>query len=202
MPKYIFSAQILCTSRIPSAQKSFVVHKIIPGIQWAKNGRQTLRLDCYWGQVVLFVGCTQALLLGNWPFAASDHVVQNPPCWRASSLLSRHWDIKTKRPEPVKLDLFWCPSAGIIMSLPSSMADFCTTWSLAAKSLLFCVIARSKHVGLGRAPIPRALTALLSKTSVPKRRACVICRALSLSISFVANRRDLACHAFLYWSRW
>ena len=31
-----------------------------------------------------------------------------------------------KRPEQVKLDLplFSCPSAGIIMSLPSSMADF------------------------------------------------------------------------------
>ena len=53
-------------------------------------------------------------------------MVQNPPCWRASSWLFSHWDIKTKRPEPVKLDLslFWCPSAGIIMSLPSSMADF------------------------------------------------------------------------------
>ena len=64
--------------------------------------------------------------ISNRPFAASDHVVQNPPCWRASSLLFSHWDIKTKRPEPVKLDLplFWCPSAGIIMSLPSSMADF------------------------------------------------------------------------------
>ena len=37
-----------------------------------------------------------------------------------------HWDIKTKTPEPVKLDLplFWCPSAGIVISLPSSMADF------------------------------------------------------------------------------
>ena len=48
----------------------------------------------------------------------------SPPCWRASSLLFPHWDIKTKRPEPVKLDLplFWCPNAGIIMSLPSSMA--------------------------------------------------------------------------------
>ena len=32
-------------------------------------------------------------------------MVQNPPCWRASSLLFPHLDIKTKRPEPVKLDL-------------------------------------------------------------------------------------------------
>ena len=30
------------------------------------------------------------------PFAANDHMVQNPPCWRASSLLFPHWDIKTK----------------------------------------------------------------------------------------------------------
>ena len=45
------------------------------------------------------------LLTSNRPFATSDHVVQNPPCWRASSLLFPHWDIKTKRPEPVKLDL-------------------------------------------------------------------------------------------------
>ena len=41
----------------------------------------------------------------NRPFATSDHVVQNPPYWRASSSLFPHWDIKTKRPEPVKLDL-------------------------------------------------------------------------------------------------
>ena len=43
--------------------------------------------------------------LQNRPFAINDHTVQNPPCWRASSLLFPHWDIKTKRPEPVKLDL-------------------------------------------------------------------------------------------------
>ena len=66
------------------------------------------------------------LCTSNRPFATNDRMVQDPPCWRASSLLFPHWDIKTKRPEPVKLDLplFLCPSAGIIMSLPSSMADF------------------------------------------------------------------------------
>ena len=60
------------------------------------------------------------------PFATNDHMVQNPPYWRASSLLFPHWDIKTKRPQSVKRDwpLFLCPSAAIIMSLPSSMADF------------------------------------------------------------------------------
>ena len=41
----------------------------------------------------------------NRPFATSDHMVQNPPCWRVSSLLFLNWDIKTKRPEPVKFDL-------------------------------------------------------------------------------------------------
>ena len=49
-------------------------------------------------------------VLQNWsfynrPFDTSDHVVQNLACWRASSLLFLHRDIKTKRPEPVKLDL-------------------------------------------------------------------------------------------------
>ena len=53
-------------------------------------------------------------------------MVQTPPYWRASSLLFPRWDIKTKRLQPVKLDwpLFLSPTAGIIMSLPSSMADF------------------------------------------------------------------------------
>ena len=41
----------------------------------------------------------------NRPFVTNDHMVQNPPCWRASSLLFPHWDVKTKRPQPVKLDL-------------------------------------------------------------------------------------------------
>ena len=61
----------------------------------------------------------------NRPFAANDHVVQNPPCCRASSLLFPHWDIKSKASQAslVQVSLFQCPSAGI-MSLPSSMADF------------------------------------------------------------------------------
>ena len=62
------------------------------------------------------------------PFDTNDHTVQNPPCWRASSLIFLHWDSKTRRPQPVKLDwpLVKCPSAGIVLSLPSSMADFVT----------------------------------------------------------------------------
>ena len=74
----------------------------------------------------------------------NDHMVQNPPCWRASSWLFLHWDIKTKRSEPVKLDLsmFWCPSAGIIMSLSSSMADFvpCDRLLQKAYCCLVCIL--------------------------------------------------------------
>ena len=40
----------------------------------------------------------------NRPFATNDYMVQNPPRWRASSLLFPHWDVKTKRSQPVKLD--------------------------------------------------------------------------------------------------
>ena len=44
----------------------------------------------------------------NRRFATSDHVVQNPPCWRASSLLFPHWDIKTKASQAslVQVSLF------------------------------------------------------------------------------------------------
>ena len=50
----------------------------------------------------------QDLAQGNRPFAASDHVVQNRPCWRASSLLFPHWDIKTKASQAslVQVSLF------------------------------------------------------------------------------------------------
>ena len=60
----------------------------------------------------------------NRPFTTNDHI--GPSCWRASSLLFPHWDVKTKRPQSVKRDwpLFLCPSGAIIMSLPSSMTDF------------------------------------------------------------------------------
>ena len=32
----------------------------------------------------------------NRPFATNNHMVQNPPCWRASLFLFPHWEIKTK----------------------------------------------------------------------------------------------------------
>ena len=82
----------------------------------------------------------------NRPFATNGHMVQNPPCWRASSLLFPHWDVKTKRPQPVKVDwpLFECPSAGIIMSLPSSMADFVTCDRLLQKAYSFNSISHEQ----------------------------------------------------------
>ena len=43
-------------------------------------------------------------MIRNMPFATNDHMVQNPPYWRASSLLFPHWDIKTKRPQSIKRD--------------------------------------------------------------------------------------------------
>ena len=71
--------------------------------------------------LVYVVQCVRSILKVNWyerfqnknvefsvrcrPFASNDHMVQNPPCWRTSSLLFLHWDIKTKRSESVKLDL-------------------------------------------------------------------------------------------------
>ena len=39
---------------------------------------------------------TQTRGFDNGPFATNDHMVQNPPYWRAGSLLFSHWDIKTK----------------------------------------------------------------------------------------------------------
>ena len=53
--------------------------------------------------------------------ATNDHMVQIPLCWKASALLFRHWDDKTK--------LWWLAfvlmsQCGNIMSLPSSMEDF------------------------------------------------------------------------------
>ena len=76
------------------------------------------------------------------PFATNDHMVENQPYWRASSLLFPHWDVKTKRPQPVKLDLslFSCPSAGIIMSLPSSMADFVPCDRLLQKAYCYRIV--------------------------------------------------------------
>ena len=61
--------------------------------------------------------------------ATSDRVVQNPPCWRASSLLFPHWDIKTKKPEPVKLEFAFVlmSQCGNNNELALQHGGFCTT---------------------------------------------------------------------------
>ena len=77
-------------------------------------------------------------------------MVQNPPYRRASSLLFPHWDVKTKRPQSVKLDwpLFLCPSVAIIMSLPASMADFVPCDCLLQKA--YCAAHPGLLVGQSR----------------------------------------------------
>ena len=74
-------------------------------------------------------------------------MVQNPPYWSTSSLLFPHWDVKTKRPQPVKLDwpLFLCPSAGIIISLPSNMADFVPCHRLLQKAYSTILAFNPRH---------------------------------------------------------
>ena len=53
---------------------------------------------------------------------------KNPPCWRASSLLFPHWDIKTKKPEPVKLDLLGAETNfGIAHILGILLMNSCNT---------------------------------------------------------------------------
>jgi len=47
---------------------------------------------------VMWTENIERVFRGNRPFATNGHMVQNPPYWRASSLLFPHWDIKTKRP--------------------------------------------------------------------------------------------------------
>ena len=34
------------------------------------------------------------------PLTTNGHMVQNPPCWRSSSLLFPHWDVKIKASQP------------------------------------------------------------------------------------------------------
>ena len=47
------------TNKFSCAQLRFPEHKVIPGAQWAKNGRKTLRLDCHWGLVALFAALSR-----------------------------------------------------------------------------------------------------------------------------------------------
>ena len=74
----------------------------------------------------------------NRPFATNDHMVQNPLCWRASSLLSPHWDVQTRRPQPVFVLMSQC---GNNNELALQHGGFCTMWSFVPKGL-FAAVSR------------------------------------------------------------
>ena len=64
-------------------------------------------------------------------------MVQNPPCWRASSLLLQHWDIKTKASQASLVQVSVLMSQrGNNNELALQHGGFCTMWSLVAKGLL------------------------------------------------------------------
>ena len=74
---------------------------------------------------------SKILSLFNGPFAASGHMVQNPPCWRASCLLGH-----PEQSDFIKTNLhflcFGCPSALLALQ----HGGFCTMCPLAAKGPL------------------------------------------------------------------
>ena len=53
---------------------------------YVKSSRVTIQMKA--PEKYFLVVC---IMLYNRPFATNDHVVQNPPCWRESSLLFLHW---------------------------------------------------------------------------------------------------------------
>ena len=72
----------------------------------------------------------------NRPFATNDHMVQNPPCWSASSLLFPHWDIKTKASQTWLVGLFVLTSQfGFNNELALQRGGFCAMWSFVPKGL-------------------------------------------------------------------
>ena len=68
--------------------------------------------------------------------------IQKPPCWRASSFIFPHWDIKTKASQAslVQVSLFMS-QCGNNNELALQHGQFCTTWSLVAKGLLHKMLA-------------------------------------------------------------
>ena len=74
----------------------------------------------------------------NRPFATNGHMVQNPPYWRASSLLLPHWDKKNKGQSSLTdWGLFVLTSqCGNNNELALQYGGFCTMWSFVAKGLL------------------------------------------------------------------
>ena len=74
----------------------------------------------------------------NRPLATNDYMVQKPPCWRASSLLFPHWDVKTETLNSQAwlafALMFQCRNTN---ELALQHGGFCTMWSsFVAKSVL------------------------------------------------------------------
>ena len=79
----------------------------------------------------------------NKPVAANDHVVQNPPCWRTSSLLFLRHQNNGKSSFTGSGLLTLMSQCGINNELALQHGGFCTTWSLVAKGLLCQCILRA-----------------------------------------------------------
>ena len=92
-----------------------------------------------WQKSLFSYGKFVNLRLGdNRPFATNDHMVQNPTCLRASSLLFPHWDIKTKASQAwlVQVSFVLMSQWGNNNKLALQHGGFCTMWSSVAKGLL------------------------------------------------------------------
>ena len=81
---------------------SYSSQPVAVGLETASLGR-TLDLDKVSLDTNVPPASSPKLICSNRPFATNDHMVQNSPCWRASSLLFPQWDIKIKRPPPSSL---------------------------------------------------------------------------------------------------
>ena len=73
---------------------------------------------------------------GNGPFAANGHMLQNPPCWRASCALGHAKQRKFKF-DWMKALCFECPCAQLALQ----HCGFYTIWPLAANGPLITAIA-------------------------------------------------------------
>ena len=78
---------------------------------------------------------------------------KNLPRWRANALLLAHWDIKTKRAQPVNQSTSQAWLAFVLMSqcrnnneLALQHGGFCAMWSFVAKGLFREKIRKSRHV--------------------------------------------------------
>ena len=90
---------------------------------WIQKIPRTAKLDS--------AGIFLIQLFPNGPFAASGHMVQNPPCWRASYALGHPKQRKCKF-GLMKSLCSGCPSGQLALQ----HGGFCTMWPLAAKGPL------------------------------------------------------------------